>query len=278
MTPLHERIGLHSWTLDTTSIDDVLRIARETGYAAVELRFIDYKRCLERGMTRDQYLDLVRASGIKVGVMGIENGLVFAQGPERERLLQSLETSCANAVSVGCGTLMISPGQNPHGSVEDAAANLAVAGRIAARHHLKLALEFSSGHPMLNSLATAKAIVSATNLANLGLLLDTYHLHATGSGGRAFEDVAPDQIFAFQFSDVPPGAKCGQGSPLDRLPPGKGEVQWRDVFTLLHEKEYGGYLMYEAPNPEQWHRSPEEVAREGIEAARALIASAAEAR
>ena len=274
MTPLSERIGLHSWTLDTTPIEDVLRIARDAGYACVELRFIDYKRSLERGMTREQYLDQVRGSGIEVGVMGIENGLVFAQGEERERLFESFETSCANAVALECRTLMISPGQNPHGSIEDAAANLGAAGRIAARHDLKLALEFSSGHPMLNSLAIAQAIVAATNLPNVGLLLDAYHLHATGSGGRAFESVPPDQIFAFQFSDVPPGARCGRGSPLDRLPPGQGEVQWRDVFTVLDEKAYAGYIVYEAPNPVQWNRSPEEVAREGIEAAQALIASA----
>ena len=275
MKPLSERIGLHSWTLDTTPIEDVLRIARDAGYAAVELRFVDYKRALERGMTQEQYLELVRRSGMKVGVMGIENGLVFARDAERERLLQSLEESCVNAVAVDCGTLMISPGQNPHGTVRDAAENLTVAARIAARHDLKLALEFSSGHPMLNSLATAQAIVAEANAANLGLLLDTYHLHATGAGGRGFENVAPNQVFAFQFSDVPPDAKCGQGSPLDRLPPGKGEVQWREVFTLLNEKGYGGYIMYEAPNPAHWSRSPDEVAREGIEAARALIASAA---
>jgi sugar phosphate isomerase/epimerase len=274
MTPLSERIGLHSWTLDTTPIEDVLRIAREVGYAAVELRFIDYKRALERGTQREEYLDLVRRSGIKVGVMGIENGLVFARDSERERLLESLETSCANAVAVGCGTLMVSPGQNPHGTVQDAAANLRSAGRFAARHHLKLALEFSSGHPMLNSLAIAEAIVAETNLSNIGLLLDTYHLQATGAGGRGFENVAPERIFAFQLSDVPPDAKCGQGSPLDRLPPGKGTVQWREVFTLLDEKGYAGYLMYEAPNPAQWNRSPEAVAGEGLEAARALIAAA----
>ena len=225
-------------------------------------------------MTREQYLDLVRGSGIQVGVMGVENGLVFAQGAEREHLLESFETSCANAVALRCGTLMISPGQNPYGGIEDAAANLEVAGRIAARNELKLALEFSSGHPMLNSLAIAQAIVAATDLPNVGLLLDAYHLHATGSGGRAFENVPSNQIFAFQFSDVPPDAKCGQGSPLNRLPPGKGEVQWRDVFKLLHEKDYAGYIVYEAPNPAQWNRSPEEVAREGIEAARALIATA----
>ena len=45
MTPLETRIGLHTWTLDTTPFVDVLRIARETGYTAIEVRWIDFQRC-----------------------------------------------------------------------------------------------------------------------------------------------------------------------------------------------------------------------------------------
>ena len=74
---------------------------------------------------------------------------------------------------------------------------------------------------------------------------------------------------------MPHDVKVGAGSPLDRLPPGKGDVNWQDLFALLREKQYGGYIVYEAPNPAQWSRAPEAVAREGIEATRALIAAAA---
>jgi len=60
--------------------------------------------------------------------------------------------------------------------------------------------------------------------------------------------------------------------PTDRLPPGKGIVRWREVFQLLQEKGYQGYLSYEAPNPEYWSRPPEQVAREAAEATRMLLA------
>jgi sugar phosphate isomerase/epimerase len=39
----------------------------------------------------------------------------------------------------------------------------------------------------------------------------------------------------------------------------------------LAEKDYSGYLSYEAPNPEQWARSPYEVAREGVDLTRQLL-------
>jgi 2-keto-myo-inositol isomerase len=42
----------------------------------------------------------------------------------------------------------------------------------------------------------------------------------------------------------------------------------------LADKGYFGYLSYEAPNPEQWARSPYDVAREGVELTRELLRDA----
>lgn len=274
MRMLEDRIGLHTWTLDTTPLADVLQVAREAGYAAVELRFIDYRRALEAGLDRAAYLDLVRSSGMKVGVMGVENGLIFSRDEERERLLASLETSCANALELGCDTLMISPGRNAPTSLEEAVANFRRGGEVARSHGLKLALEFNSRHPLLNNLGTAREIVAQAGLPNCGLLLDAYHLHCSGAAGRGFDEVPAKDIFAFQFSDAPPGPPSKVWTALDRLPPGKGAVQWREVFGALLDKGYGGYINYEAPNPAQWTRPAAEVAREGLAATRALIAGA----
>ena len=87
-----------------------------------------------------------------------------------------------------------------------------------------------------------------------------------------FENYPAERIFAFQFSDVPNAPPSTQNRPTDRLPPGKGKVRWREVFELIAEKGYKGYLSYEAPNPDYWARPPLEVAREAVEATRALLA------
>jgi len=64
------------------------------------------------------------------------------------------------------------------------------------------------------------------------------------------------------------------GPALDRLAPGKGVVQWREVLQLLIEKGYDRYINYEAPNPALWSRPPAEVALEGVTQIRALLADA----
>jgi sugar phosphate isomerase/epimerase len=272
MAPMQNRLALHTWTLDTTPLAEVLRAAKGAGWNAIELRRVDFTRCFEAGMTNAQVLDLVRLSGLKAACLGTEYGLIFAQGAERDRLLRVLDETCANAVSLGCDLVMIAPGQNPSGTLREAAANFRAGGEIAKKHNVRFALEFNSQHDVINRLEAGREVVELAAHPNCGLLLDAYHMERSGSGGRGFESMPAERIFAFQYSDVPPGAPAAARRPTDRLPPGKGTVRWREVFQLLGEKGYRGYLSYEAPNPDYWARPPLEVAREAVEATRALLA------
>lgn len=277
MTNLDGRIGLHTWTLDTTPLADVLRIARETGYNAIELRHVDFKRSIEAGMSNEEVLAMIRASGLKVSCVGLESGMLFARGDEQRRLFDSMSEMCARAAALGCEVMMVAPGAASEGTVEEAARNFAAGGEIANKHGLRYALEFSSSHPVVNRLAVAREILALAKQPNCGLLIDTYHAERVGDGGRGFAQVPAADIIAFQFSDVPPGPPARTGIPLDRLPPGKGVVRWREVLRLLMEKGYDRYINYEAPNPAHWSRPPAEVAREGITLIRALLADAARA-
>ncbi len=275
LTTLTNRIGLHTWTLDTTPLSDVLRIARETGYNAIELRHVDFVRCTATGMSNDEILAMIRASGLVVSCVGLETGLLFAQGAEQQRLFDSMDVMCARAAALDCEVMMVAPGSNPATNVKDAARNFATGCEIAAKHNLLCALEFGSRHPVVNRLAVAREIMARADQPNGGLLIDTYHAQCVGDGGRAFEDVPARDIIAFQFSDVPAGPLVTTGAALDRLPPGTGVVRWHAVLQLLMEKGYARYINYEAPNPALWSRPAADVAREGVAQIRTLLAEAA---
>ena len=64
---------------------------------------------------------------------------------------------------------------------------------------------------------------------------------------------------------------------MDRLPPGKGAAPFVEIFKTLMALNYQGYMSYEAPNPEQWNRPADVVAREGADLVRALLAKAEQA-
>ena len=267
------RLALHTWTIDTTPLATALDAARQAGFDAVELRRTDFKRCFEAGMRNDQVLDLIRKSGIPVGVLGVEYGWLFATGDESKRLFKVFRESCENAVALRCKMLMSAPGQ-VDGTIKDAIVHLRAAGDIAADYNLRLAIEFNSQHEVLNRLEVLRQLIVGAGKPNCGYLIDTYHFARSGAGGRGFQDVPGDQIYCFQYSDLSPNPVTGVRRPTDRLPPGQGVIQWREVFGLLAEKGYTGYLSYEAPNPEQWARSPYDVAREGVELTRKLLKDA----
>jgi len=268
------RLALHTWTVDTTPLATALDAARQAGFDAVELRRTDFKRCFDAGMSNAQVLALIRAAQIPVGVLGVEYGWLFATGDESRRLFKVFRESCENAVALNCNTLMSAPGQ-VNGPIKDAIKYLKDAGDIAAEYKLRLAIEFNSQHDVLNSLGVLTELIEGAGKANCGYLIDAYHFTRSGAGGRGFEYVPADKIYCFQYSDVPPAPVTGGvRRPTDRLAPGKGIVKWREMLGLLAEKNYTGYLSYEAPNPELWARSPYEVAREGVELTRKLLREA----
>lgn len=264
-----QRLALHTWTLDTTPLESVLRVARSTGWDAVELRRLDFVRAAQAGRGPDHVRDAVRASGLGVACVGVEFGWMWADGPERARLLQVFAEQCAHARALGCTTVM-SPVDKGRGDPARAATSVREVGDVAAAHGVRLAVEFNSQAEQLATLAPLREVLARAGHPACGLLLDTYHLGRSGGTLRELEDVAPEEIAYVQYSDVP-RTGVRPGHVLDRLPPGHGTVPFAEFFALMRAKGYGGYLSYEAPNAEAWARPAEDVAKEAVAATRALL-------
>jgi len=261
-------LALHAWTLDSSPLAKVLEVARATGWDAVELRRIEFDRAAEQRVSEAEVLDLVRQSGLAVAAVGVTNGWMYAEGDERAALLRTFESSCAAAAALECATVM-SPVDRATGDVRVAADSVREVGDIAARYGVRLALEFGCTAPQFNTLASVREVLGLASHPACGLLLDTYHLHRSGSD---FADVGLDEIAYVQFSDVPrSGLEPDKAIP--RLCPGDGAVDFRAMFALLDEKGYAGPLSYEAPNPAAWERDPVEVAREALTATKAILAT-----
>ena len=263
------RLALHTWTLDTTPLADALRIAKATGWDGVELRRLDFKRAAESGKPADSVLDLVRASGLPVACVGVEFGWMWADGAERARLLAVFDEQCRRAAALGCATVM-SPVDKERGDAARAVASVREVGDVAARHGVRLAVEFNSQCPQLNALGPVREILARAAHPHCGLLLDTYHLGRSGATLKQVEDVTPAEIAYVQYSD-PPRTGLEPGKALDRLPPGQGSFAFREFWALMAAKGYAGFSSYEAPNEKAWKRDPTEVAGEAIAATRAVL-------
>jgi 2-keto-myo-inositol isomerase len=261
-------LALHTWTLDTTPLPDALAIAKRTGWKGVELRRLDFTRAADAGHSADVVIGQVRASGLGVACVGVEFGWMWAADEERHRLLSVFADQCARAAALGCD-LVMSPVDKGRGGLTQAATSVREVGDIAAEHGVRVAIEFNSQCEQLNALAPMREVLARAGHPRCGLLLDTYHIGRSGCTMAELEDVAPAEITYVQYSDVPHGALT-PGQVLNRLPPGRGIVPFREFFALMRAKHYSGYFSYEAPNTEAWKRDAAEVAAEAVAATRAV--------
>ncbi len=262
-------LALHTWTLDTTPLDEVLRIARHVGWDGIELRRLDFTRAGARRQEAAEVLALVKASGLPVACVGVELGWMWAERDERRRLLQVFDEQCARAAALGAATVM-SPVDKGRGDARRAAESVREVGDLAAKHGVRLAVEFNSQAEQLNTLDVMREVMSKAGHPACGLLLDTYHLWRSGATLRELDDLPLAEIGYVQYSDVP-ARGLEPGKFTDRLPPGQGVVPFAEFFSLLARKGYGGFMSYEAPNPAAWARPPEDVAREALVATRARL-------
>src|SRR5262245_800052 len=168
-------LALHTWTLDTTPLAEALQATRAAGWDAVELRRVDWERAAQAGQSAEDMTELVKKSGLPVACVGVEAGWIWARGEERTRLLRVFDEQCARAAAFGC-TRVMSPVDRGRGDVRGAAASLREAGDLAARHGVRLAVEFDSQAEQLNTIERMREVTTLAAHPACGLLLDTYHL------------------------------------------------------------------------------------------------------
>jgi sugar phosphate isomerase/epimerase len=260
------KLALHTWTLDTTPLAEVLRVVKEAGWDGIELRRVDFERAAAAGESAERVIERVRASGLGVACVGVELGWMWARGDEYRRLCRVFDEQCGRAAALGCATVM-SASDRGRGDLREAAEHAREMGDIAARHGVRVAVEFNSQAEQMNALAPMRELLALADHPRCGLLLDAYHLIRSGGKVGDVDDVPGREIAYVQYSDVPrTGLVPGQAT--DRLAPGAGAVPFREFFARVAARGYAGYASYEAPNPDAWSRPPADVAREALTATR----------
>ncbi|HEX8992148.1 MAG TPA: sugar phosphate isomerase/epimerase family protein [Anaerolineales bacterium] len=108
--------------------------------------------------------------------------------------------------------------------------------RYAAPMGIRLAMEplnrFETD--MINIVAQGLDFVDQTGMDNVGLHLDTFHMHLEEKNSAAAIRKASDRIFHFHACEN------------DRGVPGTGQVHWQDVARALQEVHYEGAVVIES--------------------------------
>ena len=192
-------------------------------------------------------LRLVRASGLRVTGLQLLRDYEGVDGACHEHKLEVARQLLQLCQQVGAPLLLVCSSTAPH-AVADAptlARDLARLATLAVPLGVKIGYEALSWGRHVNQLGPAWDVVELAEHANLGLVIDTFHLLARPGDLDCLDDIPSQKIFLVQLSDFLLPALASDAERLDtarhaRVFPGQG-VHSAELADLLRRLDRGGY-------------------------------------
>jgi len=258
--------SLNQDTLKKTATGDVIRIAKETGYDAIEF-------------AQDKVEAIVAEGGLNGLVRQLRDqgvGVASVQGPEPfnllsehdfEEMIRRAKVLADVARKTGTDTLVPVAAMVPKDRftqdnvLKSSAESLRRLSR-ACGEDIRLGVEFLGfASCSINTLDQALRLIEEVNLPNVGLTVDTFHMHISSSPAAGLGRLGR-KLFLVHVNDSEPG-DLGKLSDSNRVFLGEGVIKLKEFRDSLVSASYDGYVSLELLRPEYWERDAEEVARRG---------------
>jgi len=271
-------IGWNGETLPDLPLEQELAVVASVGYDGVELFIPKLASYLESHPVSALAQELRRYGLAALSMNGIEN-INFRRSDEFKDVLEQCRWLAAVSRDIACPTIVAVPGPRPDGTTwydvrRETAASLQALADVAADFGIQVAFEFLAPvNCSVRTLAEGWEVVQAAGRPNLGIVLDTYHFCVGGSTMASLASLPMSRLLIVHINDVEdlPFSQLTDGH---RLLPGEGVLPLRDLLTELHRRGYAGAYSLEVMRPAYRQRDPNEYARAGLEATRAVLRTA----
>lgn len=247
---------------------DRLAYARAAGFDALSIFTEEWRGLMKGGMTPEQFRKQLADAGVTLtdfeGVMNWIPGRVSGASAEWSEQLDRLtgENIFPLAVAAGAPTVLVGDMNPEPVDIDQAVAGFAALCDLAARHGLRVELEFMpfGGIP---DLASAWEIVRRADRPNGGLLIDSWHFFRSNSSLDLLAKIPGDKIFAVQLNDAP--AK-GEADLLEetmhrRRLPGEGDFDLAGLIVALKRTGFPGPYGIESYSDDFAQRGGAEIAQ-----------------
>jgi sugar phosphate isomerase/epimerase len=248
-------------TLLATPLPESLKAAREAGFTASEIWLTKLETAVKE-QTADRLQATIADLGLSLAAAAAQGGLLLSQGPQRREHFDHFQRRLSLCQEFRIPLLVIVPDQAEQvraADLERALVSLKQAAQLAASFDVKLALEFHGSSRWCATLPTATQLVAACAEPNLGLCLDLFHFY---TGASKFEDLAqldPRLLFHLQLCDLA-GVPREWAADSDRILPGDGDFQVRELLEVLRRRGWSGTVAVELMNPTLWQMQAPQVA------------------
>lgn len=258
------QIAINTVSLAQKPLEEILRACAKAGFKQVEFNLPLVKNWIAQGRSIRQAKQLLDEYGLRC-VGGFEAG-IMAFGSEADRAKNhALLTSNAELLSEFGGGVMVVGTDGPEGRAD--MGSLETIGRAARGliekfpNNVSLAVEFNWS-PVVKSVRSAAAVARAADHPRVGILFDPAHYHCTSS---KLEDLTPEvigKILHVHVDDMrdKPGelSNCND----DRVLPGEGTLNLRELFGHLEQHGYKGIFSIELFNKDIWALPVEPAAKQ----------------
>ncbi len=267
-------------------LDEALRLARDNGFAALDLPLTELRARAERGSAAEVRA-LFDAAGVRPGAWGLPVNFRGDDAAYRAGL-DELPRYAALARELGspwCSTwiLPFSDELEYAANMERHVARLRPAAQVLADHGCRLGLEFvgpktlRAGHryEFLSTIDGALDLAERIGTGNVGLLLDCYHWYTSHGTVEDLATLRAEQVVYVHLNDAPAGRAVDEQLDQQRLLAGaSGMIDVVGFLQALDRIGFDGPVAVEPFNAEVNALPPAERVRAVAESLRRVFALA----
>jgi sugar phosphate isomerase/epimerase len=217
----------------------------------------------------DSAVALVKGSGLRVTGMQVMRDYEGLSGPLHEYKIDMAKNMLRLCRAVGAPLLLVCSTTSTHASADPAhiARDLAKLATLAIPLGIRIAYEALSWGLHVNEYPAAWEIVEMADHANLGLVLDSFHILSNNTSFDSISDIPGDKIALVQLSDYmwrdihTPQERLETARHL-RVFPGEGthSHELSDILRRIDRCGYRGNYSFEVFNDDYLQMPPEAVA------------------
>ena len=265
--------GMDSITL-AGSLEGKLRAARDAGFSQIMLWAADLAG--HPGGVHDA-VRLVRASGLRVTGLQLLRDYEGQDRAWRDHKLEVAKQLLQLCQALGAPLLVVGSSAAPHGvgAPDVLARDLAELATLAAPLGVKIGYEAVSWGRHVHQLEQAWTVVELAGHANLGLVIDAFHVLARPASLDCLDDIPSDKVFLVQLADFLQPDLDSDAERLDTARhacvfPGQGvhSAQLADLLRRLDQGGYRGDYSVEVSNDDYLQLPPAVVAQHACRSAK----------
>lgn len=272
------KLALNGATTMRASLEEDIRAASSAGFDCLEIWAAKLRKYLARGGTTARLKASLAEHGLEPYSINSIEHVTFRDDARRAELLAECAELCRVAAEVGCPYVVVVPSPLPEGKtredvIDESVRVLTELADVAARHGVALAFEFlGQTDCSVQTLELADEIVRRVGRPEVGLVIDSFHFYAGGSGLESIDALDPARLFIFHINDAEPLPR-ERLEDRHRLLPGLGILPLGEIVAALRRIGYDRVASVEIFRPEYWERDPTELARDAKAAVSQVLAT-----